>query len=109
MKSYNITECPYPCKFQRLRFLKEFSQEQKSGGGIEIILLFDQLIKITTASFSYTELELVAELGGYVGLFLGVSVCNLSKLMEKLVKMLDFDSGKDSNANKKDLRRTKSH
>ena len=43
------------------------------------------MIKVTSTHLEYTELELLAELGGYVGLFLGISVFHLADAFEKLL------------------------
>ena len=37
------------------------------------------------ARYSYTELELLAEFGGYVGLFLGLSVFSIHQLFDVVV------------------------
>ena len=47
---------------------------------------FDKYIKVTKAKYSYTELELLAELGGYVGLFLGLSVFDFRQVIHKILK-----------------------
>ena len=83
-----IRDCLYPCRFQKLRLLKEFFTVPKINGGFDLQLLFDSLIRVTTAKLSYTELELVAELGGYVGLFLGISVFHLSNAFEYLLQYM---------------------
>ena len=41
------------------------------------------MIKVTEAYYSYTELELIAEFGGYVGLFLGISVFDINQIFSK--------------------------
>ena len=48
-------------------------------------LNFGKYIKKTKAKYSYTELELLAEFGGYVGLFLGISVFHLSEVIDKII------------------------
>ena len=47
-------------------------------------LRFNKYIKVIKSSYAYTELELFAELGGYVGLFLGLSVFDLCLLIPKI-------------------------
>ena len=44
---------------------------------------FDQFVKVTNTYIAYTELELIAEFGGYVGLFLGFSVFHLTTAFQK--------------------------
>ena len=53
---------------------------------LQIRLLED--VKITHEQLSYPFLTLLAEIGGYVGLFLGVSVNQISGLIEECLKRL---------------------
>ena len=55
------------------------------GNRTDFSINFYQYIKVAEASYSYTELELVAEIGGYVGLFLGVSVIDINQIFSKLL------------------------
>ena len=50
---------------------------------------FHQYIKVTEAYYSYTELELIAEFGGYVGLFLGISVFDINQVFSKAFNYLN--------------------
>ena len=50
-------------------------------------LIFNRFITTTKARYAYRELELLAEFGGYVGLFLGISVFNLREAFGKMVKL----------------------
>ena len=52
--------------------------------GSTLIIKFNKIISVTESYYSYTELELLAEFGGYVGLFLGLSVFDLSRLLEQI-------------------------
>ncbi len=49
-----------------------------------IWLVFDKYVKVTTSTYAYTELVLLAELGDYVGLFLGLSVFDLRLVFKKI-------------------------
>ena len=49
-------------------------------------MTFNKYIRVTNAEYSYTELELLAEFGGYVGLFLGMSVFHLSVMFDKILE-----------------------
>ena len=84
----SIKECLYPCRFLRTKFLGMTHDEGGGlcGGKSCFVLLFDEFIKVSEAKYSYTELELLAEVGGYVGLFLGVSVFHLSSTIHKIIK-----------------------
>ena len=79
-KRYTMKECPYPCKF--VKFLV-ISLEDRGIDDETFKLDFSQYIKVTEAYFSYTELELIAEFGGYVGLFLGISVFDIFRIFSK--------------------------
>ena len=84
----NVTkECQYPCNFS-LSWMKPIEEREvskldsHSTGFID--LRFEKYIKVTKSSSAYTELELLAELGGYVGLFLGISVFDLRLVFSKI-------------------------
>ena len=49
---------------------------------------FNKFIKITKARNAYRELEFLAEFGGYVGLFLGISVFHLREVFETLIPII---------------------
>ena len=76
------TKCPYPCNFLINRITTTKYRDQTSVD--KIMLTFDEYIKVTTSNYGYTELELLAELGGYVGLFLGISVFDLRLVFNKI-------------------------
>ena len=48
-------------------------------------LYFPQFIKVSETEWSYSSLSLLAEVGGYVGLFLGISVNQISSVLENLL------------------------
>ena len=56
----------------------------------ELLLTFQKYIKVTSTYWSYAELSLLAEVGGYVGLFLGVSVNQISDIFE-IILMFRMD------------------
>ena len=51
---------------------------------------FKRNIKVTEAQYLYSGLSLIAEVGGYVGLFLGVSVNQVTILVDKLFGYVDL-------------------
>ena len=81
-KRFTIKECVYPCTFT-----KTFYRENNAQGEGDVSLTFSKLIKTTKGRYSYRELELLAELGGYVGLFLGISVLSLKDLLAKFLQL----------------------
>ena len=44
-------------------------------------------IKVVEAHYLYSGLSLIAEIGGYVGLFLGVSVIQINGIIKKALKI----------------------
>ena len=86
-KRHFIEECPYPCQFVKLSAV----YLQPRGNVRSITMDFNQYVKVTEAYFSYTELELIAELGGYVGLFLGISVFDINLIVSKVLSYAKSD------------------
>ena len=83
-----IKECLYPCTYMKTRIVYKdnlnTSPKQPYGGKLH----FDKFIKVTNTYIAYTELELIAEFGGYVGLFLGFSVFHLRGALQKGLRFL---------------------
>ena len=81
----NLTEqnlkCPKPCKHLKSIVGVGGTADQQDYGHIEI--KFQREIKISRTRISYGVLELMAEVGGYFGLFLGVSINQLSTFVKK--------------------------
>ena len=73
-------DCPYPCHF----LTSQITTTNYNPSSDRIYLKFDKYIKVTTSTYGYTELELLAELGGYVGLFLGLSVFDIRLVFNKI-------------------------
>ena len=71
---YEMNEfCPKPCQFLSIRLSENtLSLTEESN----IVFKFEQYLRVTTSTIAYGGLELLAELGGYVGLFLGISFLN---------------------------------
>ena len=86
-KRHFITECPYPCNFVKLFVISLKGRELKTTFKMD----FNQYIKVTEAYYSYTELELIAEFGGYVGLFLGISVFDINWIFSKIINYIRPD------------------
>ena len=78
------TECKIPCSI--ITFTHEDIQSKDVNSKQTIVKInFEELIKVTTDYQTYTALSLIAEIGGYVGLFLGVSVNQVIDLVDVLV------------------------
>ena len=83
-KTHTIKDCLYPCKFIKIAVIPYKKRSDKNTTRLK----FDKFIKVTKAAYSYTELELLAEFGGYVGLFLGFSVFQVSRVVDKILDKL---------------------
>ena len=74
----NLIDCPKSCAKYTMRVRSEyifnlnFGQEAVENPTIKII--FNEIITVSNEDYSYIWLNLVAEVGGYVGLFLGLSM-----------------------------------
>ena len=85
-QSYKIQSCPYPCKITRTYFKEKRKWARDNKHPSSLFLRFNKFVKVSKARYSYGGLELLAELGGYVGLFLGISVFHLSDAFQKIVQ-----------------------
>ena len=83
-----VDDCPYPCQFLMTRLTNMEYRDKQCHDNCSIWLEFDTYIKVTISNYSYTGLELLAELGGYVGLFLGLSVFDLRLVFSKICNTL---------------------
>lgn len=78
------TDCKKPCRlmYTRLANTKEGIYLTSKPKG-KITLFLKDTVRTTNEIFLYSVLSLIAEVGGYVGLFLGVSVNQISTLADK--------------------------
>ena len=56
---------------------------------VEFYLDENELFKIYESYYIYSEVNLIAEIGGYVGLFLGISVNQVTNLMDLILAQLE--------------------
>ena len=92
------SQCPATCKYQLMTFEQReqglfwYGLGQLQDKGRVAIAFQRRFVKLSKSRYSYQLLELIAELGGYVGLFLGLSINQLSKLFEQFlgIKMVWF-------------------
>ena len=61
---------------------------QRKGPFNSIVFSFPESIRVHSAYYAYDELSLIAEIGGYVGLFLGWSFAQILDVIEFLVESL---------------------
>ena len=89
----NITEakrlCPKSCKYQMMIFgaYKIDKSNDETAKHSYLTIKFQRFVKLSKSRYSYTILELIAEFGGYVGLFLGLSINQLSKVFERIIEI----------------------
>ena len=86
-------DCPKSCTVYKMRTYEEEVMyiidlrevEFKLMPISSVSIIFHELITMSTDQYSYNWLNLVAEVGGYVGLFLGYSVFQLTDLLDKII------------------------
>ena len=76
--------CNKPCSYVTLRSNTVWERERKYKTKVKLVIYFKENIKVTKAYHIYSGLSLVAEIGGYVGLFLGVSINQITNLFDVL-------------------------
>ena len=76
--------CLYPCKFLS-NFVVSKSYRHSSGN---VALRFKPYVQNFKAHHTYTGLDLFAALGGYMGLFLGVSVFHIKDAIVVLIQKI---------------------
>lgn len=78
--------CLNPCHFSMFRFTMGRDTYLPSSGGKQqsrLQLRFRQKVKVTDAVKIYDGFSMVAEIGGLVGIFLGMSVAQVSDVVDK--------------------------
>ena len=81
----NISDCPKPCKYFMIDFGRSSSTIEEDGES-KLIVGFRKYIKVSKVSYTYQGLELFAEVGGYLGLCLGISISQLPGLIVSLMQ-----------------------
>ena len=62
--------------------------KKTSYANAQLSINFKENIKVNTSYFVYSGLTLIAEIGGYVGLFLGVSINQVTNLIEWIFTLI---------------------
>lgn len=79
--------CLHPCTYLKMSIEKGPSNDCKpfcpSG------IYFADVVTVIESQYSYDGLSLLAEIGGYVGLFLGVSILQLAEMVKYLAAKLN--------------------
>ena len=76
--------CNKPCSYVTLRANTVWERENWYKTISKLLSYFKENVKITKAYHIYSGLSLIAEIGGYVGLFLGVSINQMANLFDVL-------------------------
>ena len=79
------TNCSMPCSFLSSEVITFREYDLSSNQTGELKFDFEPVVKVTRGIYLYSELSLIAEIGGYVGLFLGVSFNQITKLTDFLL------------------------
>lgn len=77
--------CKHPCNYVTTTIAQEGQAEETSENARVIDITFQDKITVITSQFTYSGLSLVAEIGGYVGLFLGVSINQISSVINYII------------------------
>ena len=73
-------KCPKSCT-TLITNIGSYTETEWTGGYLKI--RFQRSVKVSRSRVTYGLLELLAEVGGYVGLFLGVSINQMSSVMNR--------------------------
>ena len=83
----NVGICHSPCSFLSIKAIKTMD-EYMTYGYVEI--KFKEKTKLIEAYHLYSALSMIAEIGGFVGLFLGISVNPVSALFNVVLDRFDW-------------------
>ena len=79
-------KCLDPCNYLRI-FAAETARTSYNPNP-KVIFHFAETVNVMTAYYDYTGISMVAEIGGYVGLFLGISFYQLTDVITYLFKKM---------------------
>lgn len=83
---YPPNNCTHPCSYLKIKSITSiFSTGDPRG---HLTLNFQSAVTVTKSEYSYNMLSMIAEIGGYVGLFLGYSVLQISCLLDKAMLLM---------------------
>ena len=83
--------CPNLCNFLEVSLRTQFvtnSSKDDEPGRSYIAFSLKNTIKVTNSHFLYDGLTLMAEIGGYVGLFLGISVVHVNDMIRNVLERI---------------------
>ena len=85
---YRKNNCSNPCSIFSFTSTKFEKYEWVDNTTSYIKLDFPKTVKVYERSYDYSQLSFIAEVGGYVGLFLGISINQVIDLLDYLVAKL---------------------
>lgn len=99
--------CPNSCLFTNMYFGPPVKGQanQEDADIARAIFYFRRDIKTTREYFLYSALSMVAEIGGYVGLLLGVSVFKVADVNNVFLDYLGRKKGSKGNSKEDDVQR----
>ena len=77
--------CNEPCSYVTIKMTTIWEKLKKYKTITGARVYFKEKLKVTKAYHIYSGLSLIAEIGGYVGLFLGVSINQLTNLLDVFI------------------------
>ena len=80
-----LIDCPKPCTLYKMQ-PRATSFQASYIWYTRVEIIFQEATTISYDQYSYTWLHLVAEFGGYIGLFLGCSVFQFADLIDILLQ-----------------------
>ena len=83
------SNCANPCSIFSLT-TTNIKKVERSDNETYLNINFPKNIKVFERSYTYSRLSLLAEIGGYVGLFLGISINQVINLLDYLVAKLGW-------------------
>ena len=81
--------CIRPCSTMDVYFGVLFNDGLTYDGSSYLKIYLKPTVKVQETVYDYTVLSLLAEIGGYTGLFLGASVANLTIIIEKIKEYIN--------------------
>ena len=90
-RDLKILSCLEPCSYMSVKIIKASEMETvgKEEKGV-VLLHFNEQVHETVAYYSYDELSFIAEIGGYVGLFLGASMYQTADLFDTIMRNIQI-------------------
>ena len=87
----NVDNCYSPCSFLRTKAIKTTESIRNFfGSNGQVYIKLKKNIHVFEAQYLYSILSMIAEVGGYVGLFLGISVNQVSTIFNVVLDRFDW-------------------